>query len=180
MHWTIQFALATYHLHLSFGLFTDFPPLYLSLLYIPPLSAAWGLLLWAVSCYTSYWCLEQSWSWKKIGIGGNVTCIVSSEWALSALIALGLLLFAWHTGSSVLCTQAALCTRTCSPWSALELRMKVASFFSIPICFFFSFPLPTCLHSLFLACSKNYLFLRESYPQTSVFPWRSKAGTLQE
>lgn len=41
---------------------------------------------------------------KRKDIGGNGTGIVSSEWALGALIVLGLL-FAWHTGSSVLCTH---------------------------------------------------------------------------
>lgn len=49
---------------------------------------------------TGVWSME-----KRKEIGGNFAWIVSSEWALSALIVLGLLLFAWHMGSSVLCTQ---------------------------------------------------------------------------
>lgn len=57
---------------------------------------------------------------EKNEIGGNFTCIVSpGEWALTALIVLGLLLFVWHTCGYVLCTRVALCARTCSPWSAL-------------------------------------------------------------
>lgn len=62
------------------------------------------------------------------------TCIVSSaEWALTALIVLGLLLFVWLTCGSVLCTRVvAPCAGTCSPWST---GMEVASFFYAGICF---------------------------------------------
>lgn len=102
--------------------------------------------LWVVSCYASYWCLEQSWAVEKNEIGGNFTCIVSSgEWALSALIVSGLPLFVWHTCGCVLCPPVALCTRTCSPWSRLLSWGWKCYLFSLlasasSFSFFFFFP----------------------------------------